>query len=252
MNEAKNKRLVALSNAALEKKRLAAEATDKAIRSLTSSNQPITVANVARLAGVSTSYIYKYPELKERIISLRTQQHPIRLSQKTASSNSQATVIYTLREEVKRLNSLLIKSKQDNQLLIGQIYQQQESQKLIEHLQRENKNQTEQIQQLQKEIKLINQELEHSPQDSSVVNHQNKSTSEEINSLKIVDKIINSEIIFQLENMGIKLNRALIDLIESSTEEQVKYAITVVKETLSKGTKVRSKVGLFKTALASV
>ncbi|AFZ56706.1 MULTISPECIES: DUF6262 family protein [Anabaena] len=252
MNEAKNKRLAALSNAALEKKRLAAEATDKAIRSLTISNQPITVANVARLAGVSTSYIYKYPELRERINSLRTQQHPIRLSQNTASISSQATVIYTLREEVKRLNSLLIKSKQDNQLLIGQIYQQQDSQKLIEHLQSENKKQAEQIQQLHQEIKLINQELKISPQDLFVVNHPSQSTSEEINPVKMVDKIINSEITFQLEKMGIKLNPGLTELIESSTEEQVQYAIAVVKETLSKGTKVRSKVGLFKTSLASV
>ncbi|WP_422665640.1 hypothetical protein ACOWPH_27900 [Anabaena sp. PCC 7938] len=68
----------------------------------------------------------------------------------------------------------------------------------------------------------------------------------------MVDKIINSEITFQLEKMGIKLNPGLTELIESSTEEQVQYAIAVVKETLSKGTKVRSKVGLFKTSLASV
>ncbi|MGH8000469.1 MAG: DUF6262 family protein, partial [Brasilonema sp.] len=132
MNEGQNKRIAALSHAALEKKRLASEATDKAIRNLTSSHQPITIANVARLAGVSTSYIYKYPELKERIHSLRNQQRPV-TSQKT-TNNSQATIIYTLREEIKRLNVMLGESKQANQLLIGQIYQQQDTQKLLEHL----------------------------------------------------------------------------------------------------------------------
>lgn len=160
MNSGKIRRIAALSNAALEKKRLATEATDKAIVNLTSLNQSITVANVARLAGVSTSYIYKYPELKERIDSLRNQQVPVRTSQKAASNNSQTTIIYTLREEIKRLNTMLGESKNANQLLIGKIYQQQETQNLIGYFKSENKKQAQQIQELQSEIDIIKQELQ--------------------------------------------------------------------------------------------
>ncbi|AUB35126.1 transposase [Nostoc flagelliforme CCNUN1] len=157
MNSGKIRRIAALSNASVEKKRLATEATDKAIRNLTSLNQSITVANVARLAGVSTSYIYKYPELKERIDSLKNQQIPVRTSQKVASNSSQTTIIYTLREEIKRLNIMLGESKNANQLLIGKIYQQPETQNIVEYFKDENKKQVQQIQELQNEIDIIKQ-----------------------------------------------------------------------------------------------
>ena len=48
MSNGKNKRIDVLAKAAIEKKRLAFEATDKAIRKLTTSNQPITVSSVAK------------------------------------------------------------------------------------------------------------------------------------------------------------------------------------------------------------
>jgi len=251
MNSGKIRRIAALSNAALEKKRLATEATDKAIRNLTSLNQSITVANVARLAGVSTSYIYKYPELKERIDSLRNRQIPVRTSQKAASNNSQTTIIYTLREEIKRLNIMLGESKNANQLLIGKIYQQQETQNIVEYFKDENKKQAEQIQELQNKIDIIKQELQfsqttkvhHPPQ---IIPFNNNTISEQV-----IDITINSEIKSQLEQVGIKLNPTLTKLIESSSRQQVKNAISIVQETLLTGTKIRSKVGLFRKALES-
>ena len=251
MNSGKIRRIAALSNAALEKKRLATEATDKAIRNLTSLNQSITVANVARLAGVSTSYIYKYPELKERIDSLRNQQNPVRTSQKAASNNSQTTIIYTLREEIKRVNTMLGESQHANQLLIGKISQQQETQNLIGYFKGENKKQAEQIQELQNEIDLIKQELQVSQ--TSKVNHHAKiiPLNNNIISEQIIDITINYEIKSQLEQVGIKLNPTLTKLIESSSQQQVNNAISIVKEALFTGTKVRSKVGLFRKALES-
>lgn len=251
MNLGKIRRIAALSNAALEKKRLATEATDKAIGNLTSLNQSITVANVARLAGVSTSYIYKYPELKERIDSLRNQQVPVRTSQKAASNNSQTTIIYTLREEIKRLNTMLGESKNANQLLIGKIYQQQETQNLIGYFKSENKKQAQQIQELQSEIDIIKQELQFSQ--VTKVHHHPKiiPLNNNIVSEKIIDVAIYSEIKSQLELVGIKLNPTLTKLIESSSVQQVKNAISIVQETLIAGTKIRSKVGLFRKALES-
>ena len=70
-NDAK---IAALKSAAEQKKQLAAENLEKAIRKLTQDNKPITFANVARVAGLSVSYLYKYPEIKERIETLRKQQ----------------------------------------------------------------------------------------------------------------------------------------------------------------------------------
>jgi hypothetical protein len=238
MNDGQNKRIAALSHAAQEKKRFASEATDKAIRKLTSSNQPITIANVARLAGVSTSYIYKYPELKERIHSLNHQQRPV-LSPKTASNNSQATIIYTLRSEIKRLNAVLLESKQPD------------TQKLLEHLKLENQKQAEQIQQLQSESEFLKQELELAQAPKVSISEKIVNFQKENKSAQILDYFPNEELQFELKFLGIKLNESLKKLVESSSQQQVKNALSVVKEALSTGTKVRSKVGLFRKALES-
>ncbi|MEC4818231.1 MAG: DUF6262 family protein [Scytonema sp. PMC 1069.18] len=250
MNDGKNKRIAALSHAAQEKKRFASEATDKAIRKLTSSNQPITIANVARLAGVSTSYIYKYPELKERIHSLSHQQRPVP-SQKTASNNSQATIIYTLRSEIKRLNAMLLESKQANQLLIGKLSQQQDTQKLLEHLKLSNQKQAEQIQQLQSESDFLKQELELAQAPKVCISEKIVDFHKEKKSAQILDSFPNEELQSELKLLGIKLNEPLKKLVKSSSQQQVKNALSVVKEALSTGTKVRSKVGLFRKALES-
>jgi hypothetical protein len=248
MNDGKYKRIDALTKAAQSKKRLALEATDKAIRQLTSSNQPITIANVARLAGVSTSYIYKYPELKERIHFLSQQQRPV-TSQKTASNNSQSTIIYTLRSEIKQLNAMLLESKQANQVLIGQLYQQQDTQKHLEHLKSENQKQAEQIQQLLAEIELLKSESEKT-QLHLVPNCENISLSGQENQQeKIIDDLVDEELKSELKLLGIRLNAPLIKLIKSSSEQQIKNALTVVKEALSTGRKIRSKLGLFRKAL---
>jgi hypothetical protein len=250
MNDGKSQRIAALSKAAQNKKHLASEATDKAIKKLTNSHQPITIANVARLAGVSTSYIYKYPELKERIRFLSQQQRPV-TSQKTASNNSQATIIYTLRSEIKRLNTILLESRQANQLLIGKLSQQQDTQKFLEHLKWENKNQAQQIQELQSEIESLKQELEKAQ-------HPKVSSSEKIidfhketKPAQIIDSFIDGELQSELQLLGIRFNESLNKLVKSSSQQQVKNALSVVKEALSTGTKVRSKVGLFRKALES-
>jgi Fe-S cluster assembly scaffold protein SufB len=159
MNHGQDKRIAVLASAALEKKRLAFEATEKAIRNLTTSNQKITVANVARIAGVSTSYIYKYPEFKSRIDSLKNQQNFPLTTQKTSSDNSKTAIINTLRTEIKNLNSKLIESQRANQLLIGKLYQHQDTEDIYLNLRNENKNKSEIIKQLQSELTIMKQEL---------------------------------------------------------------------------------------------
>ena len=58
-----------------QKKKLSAIArTKRAIAKLVESKQKITIRSVAREAGVSVSYIYKYPELAYQIQTLREQQ----------------------------------------------------------------------------------------------------------------------------------------------------------------------------------
>ncbi len=68
------KQLTGLSNASKKKKRESLLKTEKAIAKLIAQKQKITIRSVAREAGVSVSYIYKYPELSYKIQKLREQQ----------------------------------------------------------------------------------------------------------------------------------------------------------------------------------
>lgn len=69
-----NKKLVGLNQASQQKKQSALLKTEQAIAKLSQQEQKITIRAVAREAGVSVSYIYKYPELAYRIQQLREQQ----------------------------------------------------------------------------------------------------------------------------------------------------------------------------------
>ena len=69
-----NKKLTGLSNASKKKKQESLHKTEQAITKLIEQKQKITIRSVAREAGVSVSYIYKYPELSYKIQKLREQQ----------------------------------------------------------------------------------------------------------------------------------------------------------------------------------
>lgn len=68
------KQLKALAKSSQKKKQEALSKTEKAIARLVNKKHKITIRAVAREAGVSVSYIYKYPELSYRIQTLREQQ----------------------------------------------------------------------------------------------------------------------------------------------------------------------------------
>jgi ACT domain-containing protein len=69
-----DKQIAALTKASQKKKQEAFEKTTRAIANLIAQKQKITIRSVAREAGVSVSYIYKYPELAYKIQTLREQQ----------------------------------------------------------------------------------------------------------------------------------------------------------------------------------
>jgi len=70
----KHKSLDGLATASQKKKQEALSKTEKAIARLAENQQKINIRSVAREAGVSVSYIYKYPELVYKIHKLKEQQ----------------------------------------------------------------------------------------------------------------------------------------------------------------------------------
>jgi len=99
---------------------------------------------VAREAGLSVSYLYKYPEIKERIEILRKQQ--LKADKPTtaqkASDNSKTVIIYQLRERIKQLEAEVIGLRRVNEGIAGRLYHLQGADDLAERLKVENESKT--------------------------------------------------------------------------------------------------------------
>ena len=81
--------------------------TDEAINRLVKEGKKITFQSVAKAAGVSVAYLYKYDSIKQRIDQLRKQQFPIKglPPKQKASDDSKTAIIKTLKERIKKLEA---------------------------------------------------------------------------------------------------------------------------------------------------
>lgn len=98
-----DKQIAALTKASQKKKQEAFEKTEKAIANLIAQKQKITIRSVAREAGVSVSYIYKYPELAYKIQTLREQQ---KYSNEPAAINLEQRLQTLEQEKVKLIQEI--------------------------------------------------------------------------------------------------------------------------------------------------
>lgn len=227
----KESRIDALKAAAENKKKQAEANLDKAIQKLTADNKPLTFANIARVAGLSVSYLYKYPEIKERIEGLREQQQkadkPV-ASQK-ASENSKLVLIDQLRERIKKLEAEITGLRRVNEGLAGRVYHLQSADNLAERLKAENASFKARIAQLEQELNLCRNQSQPSssaPTNSKVTSIEKKRTGKP----DIADSIKQ-----ELINLGIQLNPTLIKSIKLASEETVINAIAAFKEALIGG-----------------
>ncbi|MFF4041255.1 DUF6262 family protein [Streptomyces sp. NPDC001816] len=63
--------LEALAKATEQRRKQAESAVEKALRQARASQQPVSVASIARAAGVSTDFIYRHPTLRPQVEDLR-------------------------------------------------------------------------------------------------------------------------------------------------------------------------------------
>ncbi len=133
---------IATLNAVAEaRKRSCLDRTEKAISQLVKKNEQISFSSVAREAGVSVSYLYKYSEIKERIQALRKQQ---KVSSKkltrpqTASENSKQVIITQLRERINTLRWEKNELTKQNEALTGNLYALGNLQDLLDRIKAEN------------------------------------------------------------------------------------------------------------------
>ena len=82
---------------------------ERAIGELSQANRPITFPSVSQAAGVSISWLYKQPEIRERIQHLRDQQRkrrgaqPAQILRSDATDASRDAIIAALKEQIKEL-----------------------------------------------------------------------------------------------------------------------------------------------------
>ncbi|PNW50706.1 UNVERIFIED_CONTAM: hypothetical protein BEN50_10955 [Euhalothece sp. KZN 001] len=263
-----NRKIEALQEAAEQKKREAYERVEKALQQMLKQNQKINFQTVAHVANVSTAYLYKYPEIKQRIQTLRDQQknQPKPKKAPSASDDSKSVIIYNLREENKKLKGQIEQFRKANESLTGRLYQLQDSSNLAERLKAENARLVEENQRLQSELTSAKKELEEcqtelrnaNPKVVSIDSLRKAGSQEEVSNPSPnlpEEKISNSEesiydlIKPRLKEVGIRLSKKLNELIDSLQKEEVLNALSAVEEYLATGKQVKSKAGLFRKAL---
>jgi Family of unknown function (DUF6262) len=201
-----------LVKAAAAKKKDAEERLEKAIQQVLDSGETITFNAIAETAGLSVSYLYKYPEIKNRIAELRNQQKAAigGIVNKTpqfqpATDKSKAVIISKLRQENRRLRSENEDIKKHIEVAQG---------KVIELRQVEAEN---------NRLKQRITELEESLTNIKVTPINKKKQSD-----------ISPDILTQLQVLGIQLNPTLTKTIKAASDEAVLDAIEALKDQLTK------------------
>ena len=215
-----SRKIEALLEAAAQKSQEAHERVEKALERMLKQNQKINFQTVAQSANVSTAYLYKYPELKNRIITLRDQQKNQSKPKQApvASDNSKTVMINALREETKRLRTEMTELRRVNEALTGRLHQVQSYRDLVERLKVENEA-------LKLQVKDLTERVISNPTPVNNVTPISQGAKSSISDA------IKSE----LEQLSISLNSTLSKRIKAATEERVLAAITALKDQLTKG-----------------
>lgn len=247
----KEQRIAKLNAAQQQRKQDCIDRTEKAISKLLKNNERISFGAIAREANVSVSYLYKYPEVKERIQDIRNNQvkSARQLTRpQTASEKSKQVIIGQLRERIKLLEYEKKELKKQNEKMTGELYQIGIKLDLFDRVKQETLRQAEEIKMLKAELKTTKNELtacqtrliESNPK-VTLINQKIKPS--------VSDTQVDDEFKIKFSNLGIKLNATLKKIVQSKTQQEIHNAISAVEEYLATDKKVKSKAGLLRKAL---
>jgi predicted Zn-dependent protease len=105
MTEQRQRRIDTLNQAARRKSETKTKAAETAIRTLVKRGEPVTFQAVQRTAGVSHSFLYTHPALRERIEHLRQQNRAA--PPPAPDTTSENNIVLALTAEIARLNKRL-------------------------------------------------------------------------------------------------------------------------------------------------
>ncbi|MBG1261123.1 DUF6262 family protein [Nostoc commune] len=210
----------------------------QAIENLEKRGAKVTFRSVAREANLSVSYLYKYDDIKLRIAQTRNNQGSLPRQLQPKSDSSYNKILVRLKERIVKLEEENKKLKGINEGLAGKVHR-------IHFLEDQVERQKQIIEDLQTRMKEMQA---HVNQAKIISISQGKLITDTVNEEQFNKYILTDDLKTKISELGIKLNDNLIQIINSSTEKQVLNALGVVKERLAVG-KVKSKVGLFRSAL---
>ncbi len=249
--DGKEQRIAKLNAVQQQRKQDCIQRTEEAISKLLQNHERVSFGAVARIANVSVSYLYKYPELKERIQDIRAQQvnnAPKLTRPQTASEKSKQVIIGQLRERINNLEWEKKELKKQNEKMTGELYRIGIKLDLFDRISHENQRQAEKIKNLKIELESVKNELNSYKIELLESNSKVTSINQKLEQSNDCQKI-NSELEAKLSDLGVKLNATLKKLISSKTQQEVNNAISAVEEYLSTGKKVKSFAGLLRKAL---
>ncbi|MBF2016360.1 MAG: hypothetical protein IGS23_14390 [Rivularia sp. T60_A2020_040] len=219
-------------------------------------NKSLSFSNIAREAGVSISYLYKYPEIKERIQYLRKQQSQTKKtsSPQPASDKSKVVITKQFKERIKKLEAERDGLRKAIEGLTGRLYQYQGIEEQLEKIKVDNTDLKQQLEEYRSR--------HNSPKNEGTVNifqKQNEKLSLEIerltqenvelknklarNTLKSTNKVtqvkrptipIPDSVKADLKELNIKINSTLRRLIRENPEEVILESIAAFKYAIKK------------------
>jgi Family of unknown function (DUF6262) len=209
-SDTKQARVDKLQQVQAARKEDSADRVFKAIERVQKINGKINFTTIAKEANVSVSYLYKYPEIKQRIAEVRNKQRSFPTSP-VAQPNSSSTgkIITRLKEKIQQLDNENKELKRKHEALAGQVYR-------VHYLQEQVERQQQIIEDLQGKLKGEQLDSKVTP-----ISSKRKTT---------IDEQIQSE----LDSLDIGLNPTLTKTIKAATESTVLAAIAALKDQLSK------------------
>lgn len=209
---------------AQKKRQEAVERTEQGIKTLLKEGRTVNFKTVAEAAGVSTAWLYKEPQIKERIEHLRQQQverKSLPLKQKATYASKDA-MIKTLKERVKK-QELEIRGLRDHIEVVQGIAMQ--------------------VKDLNKQISALISEnlLLKEQRDLCIDSRTNHGEAERVSkvfplrSRNAGRPSISYEIQSELDSLGIQLNSTLEKKIKSAPVDVVMKVIESLKQAQAKG-----------------
>jgi len=210
----KEQRIAKLEAVQQQRKQDCLDRTEKAISKLLQNNERVSFGAIARIANVSVSYLYKYPEIKDRIQDIRNQQlkNTRKLTRpQTASENSKQVVIKQLRERINTIEWEKTELKKQNEKMTGELYRIGTKLDIFDRVNSQAIEQAEEIKQLKLELEKTSNELdtcrskliENNPKVTFIQHKIQESTK---------NQNIDSQLQTKLLDIGVKLNATLSSL----------------------------------------